>query len=202
MPGQVISDAGRSGSTSHTLLERVKLRDPQAWQRFASIYGPIVYRWSVNIGLQPSDAADVTQEVFAALHNKLDTFRRQPPDYTFRGWLYSVTRNKVRDHFRARKNRPEALGGETAQWQVEQIPELPPDEESSPGSTADLARRGLHLIQNEFEPSTWQAFWQSTVEGRHPADVAADLGRSVAAVYQAKYRVLKYLRRELEGLTP
>jgi DNA-directed RNA polymerase specialized sigma24 family protein len=38
------------------------------------------------------------------------------------------------------------------------------------------------------------------VEDRSPQDVAAELEMSVEAVYQAKSRVLRRLRRELEGM--
>ena len=47
---------------------------------------------------------------------------------------------------------------------------------------------------------TWKAFWRSAVEGDRPADVAADLGVSVWAVYKARSRVLQRVRTELEGL--
>ncbi len=51
-----------------------------------------------------------------------------------------------------------------------------------------------------FEPRTWQAFWGVTVVGDKPADVAADLEMSVAAVYMAKSRVLRRLREEFTEL--
>lgn len=67
-------------------------------------------------------------------------------------------------------------------------------------STADLAHRALELMQVDFEPQTWQVAWRVIVEGHTPASVAEDLQMSVAAVYQAKSRVLRRLRRELNGL--
>jgi len=33
-------DSQLSDSTSRTLLERIKLRDPDAWRRFVGLYGP------------------------------------------------------------------------------------------------------------------------------------------------------------------
>ena len=52
-------------------------------------------------------------------------------------------------------------------------------------------------------PATWQAFWRTSIDGQGAADVARELGVSVAAVYMAKSRVLariKEVLREADGL--
>ncbi|MCU0875352.1 MAG: transcriptional regulator KorA [Pirellulaceae bacterium] len=56
------------------------------------------------------------------------------------------------------------------------------------------------MIRAEFEDRIWAAFWNDTVDGRTAAEIAADLGMSKEAVWQAKYRVLRRLRAELAGL--
>ena len=33
------------GSVSSTLLERLKARRPEAWERLVDLYGALVYRW-------------------------------------------------------------------------------------------------------------------------------------------------------------
>jgi hypothetical protein len=55
------------------------------------------------------------------------------------------------------------------------------------------------LLQTDFEPSTWQSFWQVVIEGDKPAAVAAKLGMPVNAVHLAKARVLRRLKQEIEG---
>jgi RNA polymerase sigma-70 factor (ECF subfamily) len=60
--------------------------------------------------------------------------------------------------------------------------------------------RALRLMASTFEPATWQAFWETVVCGRAPSQVAAELGISVNAVYHAKSRVLRRLRRDLQSL--
>ena len=59
-----------------------------------------------------------------------------------------------------------------------------------------VARRMLALIEADFQPVTWQAFWLVAVEGREPDTVAGELHISVESVYTAKARVLKRLRDE------
>jgi RNA polymerase sigma-70 factor (ECF subfamily) len=191
------------GSTSSTLLARAKARDPQAWDRLVRLYGPIVYHWARRWGLQAHDSADIVQDVFRAVLTGLETFRREQPQQSFRAWLATITRNKLRDRFRLRQRSPQTAGESDARAALEQHAE--PADNLDPQAAwselqAGLWRRALDLVRAEFEPRTWDAFWRVTVEGRSTADVAEELSLSRPAVRQAKYRVLKRLRTELEGL--
>lgn len=191
-----------SSSTSTSLLRRVKARDADAWQRLVNLYGPLVYRWAREAQLQDSDATDVMQEVFQAVSGAIEKFRHDRPNDSFRGWLWTITKNKVRDHCRERAKQAEARGGTTAQLQIEHIPDLPAEEPSDTGASAatNLPRSSLDLIRGEFRDRTWQAFYRVVVAGDKPTDVAEDLGMSVAAVYMARSRVFRRVRDELEGL--
>ena len=193
---------GPAESTSLTLIERVKARDADAWTRLSAIYGPTVYGWARRHGLREEDARDVTQEVFLAVAQHVGSFRRDRPGDSFRGWLWTITHNKVRDHFRRQAAEPQAAGGTAMHQLFEQLPEVIDD--SSSGSGPDdmtrVARRALNVVRIEIEDRTFQAFVQVVMERRPPAEVAAELGMGIWAVYQAKSRVLRRLRRELEGL--
>jgi len=197
------SSAG-SGSISSTLLAQLKANRPEAWQRFVRLYSPMVYRWCRRSGVMADDAADVLQEVLAAVIRHVSEFRREGPHDSFTAWLATVTRNKVCDHYRRRHGRVEGRGGTTAQRRMAEIPQPPepshetiqPDAET----VAGLSRRVLDMIRAEFEPGTWQAFWRTTVEGQTPALVAEELQMGVAAVYMAKSRVLRRLRQALGEL--
>ncbi|MBW3540055.1 MAG: sigma-70 family RNA polymerase sigma factor [Planctomycetes bacterium] len=202
MPTSFAQDSRLPPSTSTGLLDRARARDPEGWRRLSSVYGPAVYGWARHCGLQPADAADVVQEVFAAVWRKIDGFRKDRPGDTFRGWLWTIARNKIRDHFRRLESRPAAAGGSDARRLLEQMPELSAVEPPAASAQAGggVVRRALELVQSEFEPRSWQAFWRAAVEQQKPVDVAADLGMTVAAVYKAKSRVLRRVRAELEGL--
>lgn len=190
------------GSISSTLLQRVKQQRPEAWERLVDLYGPIVYRWCRQSGLRREDAADVVQEVFRAVARQIGSFRRDRPGDSFTGWLGTITRNKVRDHFRRGQDRPDARGGTDAQVQLQQIPEPPDFSEATSRQEVHslLSRRALDLVRAEFENRTWEAFWRATVDGQTAAHIAEDLGMTVNAVYKAKSRVLRRLRRELGEL--
>jgi RNA polymerase sigma-70 factor (ECF subfamily) len=185
--------------TSLTLLQRARNRDEEAWQRLVYLYAPLIDRWCGFQGVRGADADDVRQEVFRAVAGGLDTFRRDRPGDTFRGWLRGITRFKLLDHIRSRQERPEAQGGTDAHHRLQQVagPEFPEETEDDLGG---LYRRTLELVRGEFEPQTWQAFWRSAVDGHSPADIAADLGVTPAAVRKAKSRVLFRIRQEIGDL--
>ena len=189
--------------TSTSLLERVKAQSPDAWQRFVKLYGPPVYVWSRHCGLQPQDAADVVQEVFLAVATHVTGFRRDRPGDSFRGWLWAITRNKIRDHFRRQQGRALAQGGTDAQERLAELPDRLDERlstDTDAGRAHGLERRALDSVRASFEDRTWNAFWQATVHGRTAAQIAAETGMNKHAVRQAKYRVLRRLRQEIEGL--
>ena len=190
-------------STSTTLIDRVRADEPDAWKRLVDIYGPLVYGWCRQCGLQAEDAHDVGQEVFSKLAVRIAAFRREQPGDTFHGWLWTITRNEVRNHFRRQKGWPGAKSGTTMPQQLAQFPQKEPGSADSSEARDDakvaLVHRALEAIRHEFEDSSWQAFWRMLVQGHSSAEIAEDLGLSKAAIRQAKYRILKRLRRELEA---
>jgi RNA polymerase sigma-70 factor (ECF subfamily) len=60
-----------------------------------------------------------------------------------------------------------------------------------------INQRILQSVGNEFEATTWRAFWLTVVDGKKAAEVSEVVGISVASVYQAKSRVLRRLRQRL-----
>ena len=189
-------------STSPSLLHRAVARDKDAWRRLSKLYGPVVYGWVRAAGFKEHDAADIVQDVFQSVFASLPQFRKEQPTDRFRGWLGTIAHRRACDQLRKRADQPSAAGGSEAQAMLQALPERLAEsgiaEDSN--SHADLIRRALELVRPEFADHTWQACMQTTVEGRRPADVAADLAMTVGAVYVARSRVLKRLRIELEGL--
>jgi RNA polymerase sigma-70 factor (ECF subfamily) len=184
-------------TTQISLLERLRQPGEQAaWARFVELYTPLLYHWARRAGLQDSDAADLVQDVFTTLVRKLHEFVYDP-NKSFRQWLRTVTLNKWRDRLkRAHKLQqlPEAALSELAE----------PDDADPFWETEfrqHLIRRALEILQAEFQPATWKAFWEFVVCGRPARQVAAELGISENAVYIAKCRVLRRLREDLVGMT-
>ncbi|MCI0361683.1 MAG: sigma-70 family RNA polymerase sigma factor [Planctomycetaceae bacterium] len=182
----------------------VQIRDGAnhaAWQEFVHLYGPVVYGFARQRGLQDADAADIVQDVFRSVSasiGRLDYDRHQG---TFRGWLFTITRNKVFNFLSARRIRPQGSGDTTTNRLLDSQPEV------SDGSDVweleyqrRLAAVAMDRIQKEFQASTWQAFWLTAVEGVGAPDVARQLRMSPGAIYVAKSRVLARLKEEVDAL--
>jgi RNA polymerase sigma-70 factor, ECF subfamily len=198
------SSSASSYGTSRSLLARVRAEDPSAWSRLVTLYAPLVFQWCRRARLQHHDVEDVFQEVFRAVLSRVGEFRKTRPGDTFRGWLFTITRNKVRDHFRRAGREPQGEGGTAALLRFSRIeapgrdePESGVEAASSSGAQRCLFRRALELIRGEFREPTWKAFWSTAVEGQSAADVAAELGMTAGAVRVARSRVLRRLREEM-----
>jgi RNA polymerase sigma-70 factor (ECF subfamily) len=194
---------GRDGSTSRSLLASAKRDEPLAWERVVRLYAPLVASWCRRAGVAEQDLGDLLQDVFTAVAGHLNRFRKEGPGDTFRGWLLTIVRNKVRDYYRRRAGEPAAAGGTEAALQFQQIPDpnaLDDVPECSNELLCDeLLLNALESIRSEFHERTWQAFWCVVVEGRTAADAGAEMDMKPGTVRVAKSRVLMRLRRELGG---
>ncbi len=198
-PMEGASEERAATSTSRSLLARLHTNDPVAWDRLIALYAPLVWHWCRQMHLPHQDFADVFQEVFKAVAGHIGSFHKDRPGDTFRGWLRTITKNKVHDHFRHLKREPQATGGTEAQFRWSQVPEAAEEEEAEV-TESQLFQRALELIQSEFEERSWRAFWRVVVDGRSPQEVAEELAMSPGAVRVAKCRVLHRLRQELGDL--
>lgn len=180
-----------SPGTRASLLVRV--RDPgdaAAWNQFVDLYAPLIYGFFRRQKMQDADAADLTQEVLVRVSHGIRWLDYDPARGTFRGWLFTLVRNR----WRTWAGRPQ-LPREEANL----------DEQPAPGEDqtweSDYRRRLFDWAADEVRPnyseSTWQAFWRTSVEGKIAADVARELCISVAAVYMAKSRVLARIKEVL-----
>ena len=182
----------------------VQIRDganTAAWHEFVQLYGPIVYGFARKRGLQDADAADLMQDVLRSVNNSIGRLEYDRRRGTFRGWLFTITRNKVLNFLSARRIRPQGSGDTATNKRLE----------TQPGSTdgADdweleyqrrLAGMAMEQVKQEFQPSTWQAFILTAVDGVPTAEASRQTGLSAGAVYVAKSRVLARLKNAVDAL--
>jgi RNA polymerase sigma-70 factor (ECF subfamily) len=193
----------REGEPSSSLLMRVQAYDQAAWDRLVHLYTPLVCHWCQRANLQPADVQDVGQEVFKAVWRTIHTFRRDHPGDTFRGWLRTITRNKVVDFYRRQRAQVAAPGGGEILTIAYDVPVSQWDDGDTETDHAEASlvyQRAMELIRTTFTEKTWLAFQAYVLEGQKPAEVAKMLEMNVSAVYSAKSRVLKRWHDEFAEL--
>jgi len=190
--------------TSASLLERLRQQpDDRSWQRLVDLYTPLLQGWLRRNSVPAADVDDLVQEVMAVLVRELPDFHYDRQRGSFRGWLRTITANRLRMFWRSRQGRPLATADSDLARKLQELE----DPHSALSRLWDrehdrhVAQRLLELIEGEFEPASWRAFQRLALDGARPSTVAAELGISLNAVYLAKYRVLKRLRQEMQGLT-
>jgi len=188
-------------TTRPSLLVRIRdLRDELAWSEFAQLYTPLIYRFARQSGLQDADASLVTQDVLVTVARTIHRFEYDRQNGSFRGWLKVVTRSRLSDFLRAQGRHAQG-SGDTGMLQL--MDEQP--DPSQPDLWEREYRRSLFewaadRIRCDFEDTTWQAFWQTSVDGVETKTVGEKLGLSVGAVYIARSRVLARLRLEIQNV--
>jgi RNA polymerase sigma-70 factor, ECF subfamily len=185
-----------STTPASLLLRLSQPANEEAWRAFAALYSPLLFYWLHRLGCPSSDAPDLVQNVLIEVFRNIDRYRRKPGT-RFRGWLWTITRNKWREWCRRDGALARAGSGESPEV-ADQTDDL--EDWIEANYRAYVVDRALQLMKSDFEDATWQACWEHVVEGREPAEVARDLGMTVNAVYLAKSRVLRRLRHELDGL--
>jgi RNA polymerase sigma factor (sigma-70 family) len=182
----------------------VQLRDGTnhgAWQEFMKMYGPVVYGFARKRGLQDADAADLMQDVLRSVSSAIGRLDYDRSQGTFRGWLFTITRNRVFNFLSARRLRPQGSGDTSMNRMLDSHAAV------SDGSDVweleyqrRLASLAMDRVKKEFQETTWQAFWLTAVEGNSAADVSKQIGMSTGAIYVAKSRVLARLKEEVESM--
>ncbi len=190
-----------SEDTRASLLLRLQdSGDTEAWTEFTQIYGPLIRRIAKRFDLQRADEEELQQDVWLVVHQKLSKFQSNGQRGAFRKWLMTVARNTAIDHLRSTATKH--VMRHSMGWS--QLVEL-----AAPHSDA-LEKEYLYeeqkalfawaadQVRSTCEPTTWSAFWETSVRQRDINAVAEELGMSVGQVYVARCRILARLRSMVE----
>jgi RNA polymerase sigma-70 factor (ECF subfamily) len=175
--------------TTPSLL--LRLRDPgdeTAWQAFADVYSPLVYNFCRLRNLQPSDAADVTQEVLLRIAKAIPRLEYDRGQGLFRDWVARIVSNEVHRHFANKKEvTPLAENWDTAAG----------NDLWNEHFHQHIFSTAIERCRPRFSDETWELFDKSWLQKLPAATVAEQSGVDVAKVYVARSRVLKRLRLEV-----
>jgi len=192
--------ARQSPETRDSLLVRIKdAADRDAWNDFAAVYRPLVYRVARSRGMQDADAQDLSQQVLLSVAAKIDEWELGQEQGSFRKWLSRIARNAAIDHFR--RVRPDvALGGSSVlQTLRDQADGMSIDDETLAHEyQREVFRLVARRVRSEFHEATWTAFWMTTVDGNSIEAAADKTGKTIGAVYTARSRVMQRLREAVQ----
>ncbi len=187
-------------STSTSLLEGLRNRDEEAWERLVEIWTPLVYGYCRRRGFAAEDADDVTQGVLVRVYKGLPRFERDGVGRRFRFWVSAIVRNEIADFCRKRGDGPRAIGGSDCRTILENLPAVDDEDSRDWCDPAMILSRALDVIQHDFQPQNWNAFRLVVFEKMSSQEAAEQLGMSPGSVRQATFRIRKRLKETLDGL--
>ena len=181
-----------AASTDAELVEITQAGDNRAFDELVRRYRDRVYRLSTKILRHDEDAAEALQDAFLSAYRGLPNFKRES---RFSTWLYRIATNA--SLMKLRRRREGHISYEQSQsGQEDAEPLAIPDWSSQPleelldAETREVLGREVDLLPaNEKE-----VFVLRDIMEQSNADVAAELGLSVAAVKSRLHRARLHLR--------
>jgi RNA polymerase sigma factor (sigma-70 family) len=177
--------------------------DAVAWQEFASIYEPFVYRFARRGGLQDADARELVQNVMVSVARAVGRWKPDRARGRFRTWLFRIARNQLLDVLaRRRGTAAEDFQSGSSAATGSLLDQLAARDHAAESLLQLEHRRELfhwaaERVRGTVRDATWQAFWMTSIEERTPEAVASILGLTTGAVYIARSRVLCRLQAEV-----
>lgn len=168
-----------------TDAQLVKLAQQGQQEAFVTLYRrylPKVYR-RVRFQVHANEVEDVTQEVFISVMNSLDSFKG---DSKFSTWLYTLTRNRIVDHYR--KRRVEQVELENAEYQV--------SEEKVDLDQQIIVKDAMKRLPQDYQDIILMRF----AEGLRFQDIAEARDQSLEAAKSMFRRAMTALKQEVRQL--
>ena len=167
-----------------------------AWAEFRTRYAPVIAAFAKRFGVTSHDADDVVQDVILGFYAKSPTFVYEPARGRFRAYLKACTIHALQKRAGAARTKKTVPLGELD-------PAAPEGERAWEELwSQQLLRRALEQTRTQYnDRDTFRAFMLTAIDGKSPADAAAQLGMTLASVYKARARVTEAVRARLDVLS-
>jgi RNA polymerase sigma factor (sigma-70 family) len=209
--------ADDSIATRQSLLVRLKQwEDGDAWREFFEAYWELIYNVARKAGLNDTEAQDAVQETVIAVARKIGEFKPDPQCGSFKSWLLGQARWRIGDQFRARKRvalafeePPALIGGRPSSDETSRTEPLHRVADQAASRLEALwnteweqhvLRTAMERVKAQVGIKQFQMFDLYARKGLSVAETALALGTTKAAVYMAKSRVARLLKREVKKL--
>jgi len=178
--------------TDAELVEITNAGDSRGFDELVRRYRDRVYRLCTKILRDEDDAAEALQDAFLSAYRGLPRFKSES---TFSTWLYRIATNA--SLMKLRRRRAGHVSYEQSQGpQADAEPLAIPDWSAQPleelldGETREVLGREVDLLP----PSEREVFVLRDIMEQSNADVAKELGLSIAAVKSRLHRARLHLR--------
>jgi RNA polymerase sigma-70 factor (ECF subfamily) len=182
----------------------VQVRSPEnreAWDEFAQLYRPVIYRLARHRGLQDADAQDLAQRVLMAVSSAIGRWEKTDETVRFRHWLSRVTRNAIVNVL-SRQPHDRAAGGSEICELLREHPGTDPESETEIDLEyrRELYLRAARIVRSDVEPQSWRAFEVTVIEQRSVDAAAVELSLSIGSIYAARSRIMRRLREAVQAM--
>jgi RNA polymerase sigma-70 factor (ECF subfamily) len=132
------------------LVKRCLASDNSAWEALLQNHTRKIYNLCYRFTGRPSEAEDLTQEVFIKIFQTLKTF--DGAQGTFPTWLARVARNHLVDHYRrTKKDRvTSSLEDEVGSWEEKPSPTVEPVAQVESRERKELLQRALDRLSPDL----------------------------------------------------
>ena len=168
------------------------------WQDFYDRYIPLIMGFARRTGARDEEAEDVAHEVMTNFFRASSRFEYDPDAGRFRGYLKAATLNTLRARWRKQRDMVDVDAG----TDIPIEDRVDTDEVWDREWTRSLITRALAAVRengNQSEQS-WEAFELYGRRGVPIEEVAQRLGMSPEAIRQAKSRISRQVRSEIERI--
>jgi RNA polymerase sigma-70 factor, ECF subfamily len=168
-------------------VDRARTGDAEAIGRLYERYFPAIYRYIYMKVGNPTEAEDLTEQVFVRMIEAIGKFQWQGA--SFAAWLYRIAHNQVADTFRRQARYTESP--------IEALEDVLPSERDDPQDLAERSDSRMHLIEaiGRLTDLQAQVIRLKFGAGLSNAEVAAIMSRTEGAVKALQYSALENLSK-------
>ncbi len=194
------TSADASLQTRHSLLNRLAECDDQAgWREFFERYWRLIYGFARKAGLGDADAQDIVQEVMLSVAKSVGDYRKQQGG-SFKGWLLTIVRRRMADHWRAKLPKQQLTVA-----LPENISSLASDDDALDRIWQEewqsrLFEAAAQLVQQRVGARNFLIFDMLVRQEIPLKDVCRSLGVGAPQAYLAKHRVSRLMKQEVAKL--
>jgi len=186
-----VAEVDRPQESDFELAKKAAAGDGVAFEELYRRHYRRVFALTLRMMGNPTEAEDMTQDVFLQLFNKIGMFRGES---AFTTWLHRMTVNQVLMHFRKKSTRSELLTdeGETPVQIVQGT--------ANPGTMPVIDRISLEKALNELPVGYRTVFVLHDVEGYEHYEVAQMLGiaegTSKSQLHKARLKLRQLIKQQ------